>query len=99
MLPSHAITLADARSCVAALADQATNAHASSAYERVIVELDRIHDDEAPAVDSAISIECGELLLAGATMAIEQLVDHGGDALQIELVLAMLEDAHDVAGL
>ena len=94
MLLSHAMTLADARSCVAALADQATQAHASSAYERVIMQLDRIHDDDVPAVDSDGLPEDRDLLLAGATAAIEQLVDHGVDALDIELVLATLEDAH-----
>jgi hypothetical protein len=96
MLLSHAMTLADARSCVAALADQATDAHASSAYERVIVELDRIHDDDGPAVDSETLTKDRDLLLARATTAIEQLVGHSVDALQIELVLAALEDAHEL---
>ncbi|WP_148575295.1 hypothetical protein [Nocardioides caldifontis] len=96
MLVSHAPTLADARSCVAALSDQAKDAHASSAYERVILQLDRIHDDDVPAVDSEELPEDRELLLAGATTAIEQLSGHGVDALDIELVLATLDDAQQI---
>ncbi len=52
MLFPHAQTLAQARSYLAALADQASTIDASSAYERVLIELDRIHEDECPAADT-----------------------------------------------
>jgi hypothetical protein len=96
MLLSHAITLAEARSYVAALADQARSADASSGYERVLLELDWIHDDDVPALDTDGLTDDRETLLAVATSAIEQLIDYGVDALQIELVLAMLEYARQL---
>ena len=52
MLLPHAQTLAQARSYVAALADQAHSIDASSAYEHVLIELDRIHGDESPGLDT-----------------------------------------------
>ena len=48
----HALTLATARYHLAALADHADSIDASSAYERVLIELDRIHGDESPALDT-----------------------------------------------
>ena len=77
----HAQTLAQARSYVAALADRALTLEASSAYERALLELDRVHGDECPALD---------------TEAIEELESHGIDPLSVELILAMLVDAHDL---
>ena len=50
MLLPHAQTLAQARSYVAALADQALTLEASSAYERVLLKLDRVHGDDCPAL-------------------------------------------------
>ncbi|QMW67916.1 hypothetical protein H4N58_08740 [Mumia sp. ZJ1417] len=52
MLLPHALTLARARSSLAALADQASSIDASSAYEHVLIELDRIHADDSPAIHS-----------------------------------------------
>ena len=49
MLSPPRVTLAQARSYLAALADQASTIDASSAYEHVLIELDRIHGDECPA--------------------------------------------------
>lgn len=93
MLLTHASTLTQARSHLAALADHASSLEASSAYEHVLIELDRIHDDTAPALE-AIEPTCdGEILYALATAAIENLTEHGIDRLLIELVLIMLNDA------
>ena len=50
MLLRHAHTLAQARSFLAALADEASDDDASSAYEHVLIDLDRIHCDECPDV-------------------------------------------------
>ncbi|MEP6893786.1 MAG: hypothetical protein ABI927_08415 [Gaiellaceae bacterium] len=94
MLLPHAHTLAQARTCLAALADAASSEDVSSAYEHVLIELDRIHCDESPdlyldevAQDQAIQFEI-------ATSAIEDLKGYGVDALSVELVLWMLEDAY-----
>jgi hypothetical protein len=94
MLLPHAHTLAQARTCLAALADAATSEDVSSAYEHVLIELDRIHCDESPDIyldavtqDQAIQFEI-------ATSAIEDLKGYGVDALSVELVLWMLEDAY-----
>jgi hypothetical protein len=94
MLLPHAHTLAQARTCLAALADAASSEDVSSAYEHVLIELDRIHCDESPDIyldavtqDQAIQFEI-------ATLAIEGLKGYGVDALSVELVLWMLEDAY-----
>src|SRR5262249_740645 len=47
----HALTLAQARSFVAALADAATDDDASAAFERVLIELDWLHGDDSPGLD------------------------------------------------
>jgi hypothetical protein len=93
MLPAHAVTLAEARSHVAALADHAETTETSSAYEHVLLQLDWIHEDDVPALDTFGLTDDRDTLLVVATSAIEALVSHGVDVLQIELVLAMLDDA------
>ena len=90
----HALTLAQARSLVAALADTALDNDASAAFERVLIELDWLHDDESPGLDTdGLSNDRGILYL-GATAAIESLVLFGIDALDLELLLVRLEAAH-----
>ena len=96
MLLPHAQTLAQARSYVAALADRSLTLDASSAYERVLLELDRVHGDECPALDTKDLTDDRAILLTCATSAIQELEDHGIDALSVELILAMLIDAHDL---
>ena len=96
MLLPHAQTLAQARSYVAALADRALSIDASSAYERVLLELDRVHDDECPALDTDDLTDDRDILFAVAGNAIEELEDFGVDALSVELILAMLVDARDL---
>ncbi|WP_244928554.1 hypothetical protein [Nocardioides sp. W7] len=95
MLLPHALTLAQARSCLAALADQASTIDASSAYEHVLIELDRLHGDECPSADTA---EDRAILLAVATSALEELEQYGVDPLTVELIIAMLDDAHALDG-
>jgi hypothetical protein len=96
MLLPHAQTLAQARSYVAALADRSQTLDASSAYERVLLELDRVHDDECPALSTENLTDDRDILLAVATSAIEELESYGIDTLSVELILAMLVDAHDL---
>lgn len=96
MLRSHAATLDEARSYVAALADCARTPAASAAYERLLLELDWLHDDAAPAINSAGLTNDLVTLGAVAASAINELRDHGIDALQIELLLAALHEARDL---
>jgi hypothetical protein len=90
MLLSHAITLAEARSYVAALADTARTFEGSVEYERVLLQLDWIHGDDVPGLDTSGLTGDRDVLFTVAETAIEELIDFGSDALQIELVLAML---------
>ncbi|QCX29206.1 hypothetical protein FC770_09195 [Nocardioides jishulii] len=99
MLLPHAVTLAQARSYLAALADQATTIDASSAYEHALIELDRVHGDEVPTIDSDELCEDRAILLSMATAALEDLDRHGVDALSIELIIAMLDDAYTLDSL
>ncbi len=96
MFLPHGQTLAQARSSVAALADCALTLDASSAYERVLLELDRVHGDGCPALDTEDLTDDRDILLAVASNAIEELESYGIDALSVELILAMLVDAHDL---
>ena len=98
MLLPHALTLAQARSYVAALADQADSADASSAYEHVLIELDRIHGDGSPGLDTSGLPQDRATLLAVTTSSVEELEQHGVDPLNVELVLAMLDDACGLDG-
>lgn len=99
MLLAHAQTLAQARSCLAALADNATSLEASSGYEQTLMALDQMHDDQVPTLDTERLASDRSVLTASATSAIKELVSHGVDPLQQELLLAMLQDARalDVA--
>jgi hypothetical protein len=94
MLLPHAHTLAQARTYLAALADEASNDDASSAYEHVLIELDRIHCDESPDVYLGALTQDRVIQFEVATAAIEELKRHGVDSLSVELLLWMLEDAY-----
>ena len=96
MLLSHAITLAEARSYVAALADTAQTFEGSVEYERVLLQLDWIHGADVPGLDTSGLTDDREVLFTVAETAIEELIDFGSDALQIELVLAMLIAAREL---
>lgn len=98
MLLPHAFTLAQARSYLAALADQASTVDASSAYEHVLIELDRMHGDDCPSINSDGITEDRAILLAATTTALEELEQYGVDPLSVELVLAMLDDAYALDG-
>ncbi|GAB3769860.1 hypothetical protein FB382_001490 [Nocardioides ginsengisegetis] len=93
MLLAHAVALAEARAYLAALADQTDTLEASQAYERTLHYLDSIHPDVLPTLDVGGAITDRTGLQVVAESAVEELVDHGVDALQVELLLAMLDDA------
>ena len=96
MLLAHAVALAEARTYIAALADLAVSPDASLAYERTLLYLDSIHGDDVPALDTGGLIDDRTALYVVAESAVEELVDHGVDALQVELVLAMLDEAREL---
>ena len=74
------------------LADSARTFDASVEYELLLLELDTIHGGEVPPITEVLT-ERRDVLLSVAEAAIEELADHGVDELQVELLLAMLEDA------
>ena len=92
MLLAHAVTLAEARSYVAALADQAQPFDASVGYERVLLQLDFIHGDYIPGI-TPVPANHRDLLFDVASDAIEELAEHGVELLEVELPLDMLETA------
>lgn len=92
MLLAHAVTLAEARSYLAALADQALSFDASVEYERVLLQLDYLHGDLIPGITPAPAYT-RDVLFDVAYAAIEELDEHGVDLLSVELLLDMLETA------
>lgn len=91
---AHAQTLVQARSYIAALADNARSVEASSAYELLLIELDRLHEDESPALCTDGLTTSRDVLFAVANSAVDELRSCGLDALDIELLLARLDEAH-----
>ena len=95
MLPTHALVLSQARAHIAALADQASCEETSAGYERVLLELDRLHQDRSPDYEPLGIRLDPDVLATIATRAIEDLVGFGVDPLDIELLLADLGDARE----
>ena len=94
MLLPHAHTLAQARTYLAALADEASNDDASSGYENVLIDLDRIHRDESPDAYLETVTQDRDTQYNAAVAAIESLKEHGVDPLSLELLLCRLEDVY-----
>lgn len=97
MLLSEAVALATARSYLAALADAALTFEGSLGYDRVLLDLDTIHGDDTPATFD-VSTTDRSALYDLAEIAVEQLGRFEVDALQVELLLARLEDARRLDG-
>ncbi|WP_110208631.1 hypothetical protein [Nocardioides daejeonensis] len=95
MLLAHAVTLAEARSYIAALADEAVTFDGSVEYEHALLYLDLIHGEDVPALDTHGLTDDRAILHAIAVSAVKELADHGVDRLQIELLLDMLDVARD----
>lgn len=95
MLLAHAVTLAEARSYIAALADEAATFDASVEYEHALLYLDLIHGQDVPALDTYGITNDRAILHAIAVSAVKELADHGVDTLQVELLLDMLDVARD----
>jgi hypothetical protein len=97
MLLSHAVLLAEARSYVAALADNAGTFDGSMEYERVLLQLDGLHGGAVPPISEALT-DKRDVLYTVAQATIENLLAHGVEALEVELVLSMLAAARNVDG-
>ncbi|MEP6815878.1 MAG: hypothetical protein ABI873_10040 [Marmoricola sp.] len=98
MLLTHALVLSQARAHIAALADQARSEEASSAYERVLISLDRIHGDQSPDFEPIGIWLDPTFLVIVANTALEELETFGVEPLEIELLLAGLDDARAIEG-
>jgi hypothetical protein len=85
MTSTYANALAEARSCRASLADSADDFAESALYERLLLSLDRLHPT-GPAL-YAIAGSSSELL-DRFEVAVERMLEGGGDDLELELILA-----------
>ncbi len=92
MLISHAVLLAEARSYVAALADQASSFDATLEYERVLLQLDWIHHGAIPPI-TVVPAGDRDVLHNVATRSITELANHAIDGLELAICLAMLDAA------
>ena len=82
---ADAYAIAEARSCIAALADTAATVDTSIAYEHALLHLD---GDYAPSISPLAEIDT-DRLLARLEAAVEVLVTYGLDGLSAELLLDM----------
>ncbi|MFD4323569.1 hypothetical protein ACFWQC_02975 [Nocardioides sp. NPDC058538] len=96
MLLAHAIALAEARSYLAALADQSDALKTTVAYDDALLYLDSIHADQVPALELLPPLETG-LLHVLTEKALTDLAPFGLDPLHLELLLAMIGDAREDA--
>lgn len=83
-----------ARSCVAALADNAQTFEGAIAFERTLLQLDLILGDYAPAL-TAPRPDDQHSLFEQAEAAINDLANHGLNALQAALLHNMLHVARE----
>ena len=93
MMLAHAVLLAEARTYLGALADRAQSLDAALEYERVLLQIDWLHGGPVPSTTSAPTQDPA-VLYDIAHHAISNLAAHGVDALELELCLAILEEAH-----
>ena len=83
---TYAIALAEARSCLAALADAAASFDESIHFEHLLLCLDGMHEHDFPAL-YLLAGQRAELMRR-LERAVDQMIDLGGDGLSLELVLA-----------
>ena len=94
MLLTHAVLLAEARSHVAALADNALTFDGEMEYERVLLELDELHGGIFPPT-TVVLVTDSAVLYEIAYEAIAGLEAHMVDPFGLELCLAMLIAARE----
>lgn len=87
--PAYSRALAEARSCLAALADRAADIEQASYFERLLLSLDQVHPDGW----ATYPLDGDDVDLIGRLeLAVDRMVDLGGDALSLELLLSDLID-------
>lgn len=91
----HFGAYASARAHLSALSDNALTIEAAAAYENTLIELDRLHSPRWPIINVDAVSDSQYLLTNHARLAIERLSTYL-DPLDLELVLAMLNVAHDL---
>lgn len=93
---AHAVLLAEARTYVAALADYAVSLDAALEYERVLLQVDALHQGRVPPITTAAPTDDQEILYDIARIAIGNLINHGLRSNDVQLCLAMLQAAHEL---
>lgn len=88
MSDAYLDTLAECRSCLAALAD-AMPFEESITYDGLLIDLDEIHHGWFPATEPVRGVLAD--LRVWFQHGLERLIDLGGDALGLELLLAGLD--------
>lgn len=89
MTLAYAVALAEARSCLAALADDATDFDESSHFEHLLLDLDRLHPI-GPGLWPTAGTKAE--LLARLEVAVDVMIALGGDGLSLELLLVSAMD-------
>ena len=89
MTLAYAAALADARACLTALADGASEIHESNYCERLLIELDGLHP-VGPARSPIRGTK--DELLDRLEAAVDQMINLGGDGLSLELLLVRALD-------
>ncbi|MGN6250277.1 MAG: hypothetical protein ACTHNS_00525 [Marmoricola sp.] len=89
MHPTYALVLAEARSCLPALADAAGSADCSSRFERLLIDLDVLTDDSGPATYQIVGLALNGLV-DRAEVALRRLVLVGADAPNVERLIVRL---------
>src|SRR3546814_10686227 len=79
MLLAHAVTLAEARSYIAALADEALTFDGSVEYEHALLYLDLVPGDDIPAPDTSGLTDDRAIRHALTVRAAQEQTDHGVD--------------------
>lgn len=85
MTLAYALALAQARSCLAALADTAPDFDESIRYEYLLLDLDMLHPI-GPGLAPIAGTKAE--LLDRLEAAVDQMIELGGDGLSLELLLA-----------
>ena len=83
---AYAIPIAEARSCLATLADVAIDFDQSVLYEHLLLDLDALHGDDAPALSARVGDRTE--LLRRLEAAVDRMRNLGGDGLSLEILLA-----------
>jgi hypothetical protein len=81
---AYAVALGDARCCLAALADASATVDESAHFDRLLIRLDLMHEDY-PASQPLPGTKVE--LLDRLEVAVDAMVDLGGDGLCLELLL------------